>query len=236
LRWPICLAIMAIGSPPCLMQIAASVLNSILNHQLGDYGGALAISVWGIMWSIMMVFFMPVVGICQGSQPIIGYNFGAERFDRVKQALQTGVLAASAVSLVGFLLAMLSPGLLIRLFDSTDQSQISLGSHAMRIAFFMSPLIGFQIVSASYFQAVGKPVHSMFLSLSRQILILIPMLLILPRFFGLDGVWAAIPTADFSSSLLTGIWLFLELRHLHRRHTDGNGEMLLAAAAENSTV
>ena len=114
----------------------------------------------------------------------------------------------------------LFPSQLIRLFSRQDEALLDLGTHAMRTCTLMLPLVGFQIVSSSYFQAVGKPRHALVLSLSRQVLILIPAVLVLPHFFGLDGVWAAFPTADFTSSLITGAWLFLELRHLHRRHQE----------------
>jgi len=220
LRRKICLAILAIGSPPCVMQLAASVVNGVLNNQLGTYGGDQAISVMGILFAVIMMIAMPIYGINQGAQPIIGYNYGARRFDRVKRTLQTAILAATALTTAGFLLAMAIPAQLVGLFSPADAGLLDPGVHAMRMSLVMLPIIGFQIVSASYFQAVGKPGQAMFLSLSRQFLLLIPAALILPRFFGLDGVWAAMPTADLGSSLLTGLWLFLELRHLGRRHAE----------------
>jgi Na+-driven multidrug efflux pump len=222
LRRNICLAIVAIGSPLFAMQLAASAVNGVLNNQLRWYGGDQAIAVMGILFSVLMMFAMPIYGINQGAQPIISYNHGAKRFDRVKRTLQTAILAATALTTTGFLLAMALPARLVGLFTrpDVDPGLLDLGVHAMRITFAMLPIIGFQIVSASYFQAVGKPGQAMFLSLSRQVLLLIPAALILPRYFGLDGVWAAIPSADLGSSVLTGLWLFLELRHLRRRHAE----------------
>ena len=196
------------------MQLTASVLQSILNHQLGTYGGDLAISVMGILYAMFMMVFMPIFGINQGAQPIIGYNYGAKRFDRVKKALELAVLAATGIAAVGFGAMMLFPGQVIRLFNRQDPSLLALGTHAIRISTIMLPLIGFQIVSASYFQAIGKPRTAILLMLSRQVLLLIPAALILPLFFGLDGVWAALPTSDFGASLLTGICLLVELREL----------------------
>ena len=214
----ICIKIFVIGSPPCVMQLAASVLQSILNHQLFVYGGDLAIAAMGIIFSVFMFFSMPIFGLNQGTQPIIGYNYGARRYDRVKKTLETAILAATSMTVLGFVIVMLFPVQVIRLFDRDNQALIALGSHAIRIAMLMSPLVGFQIVSASYFQAVNKPREAMLLMLSRQLLLLIPAVIVLPHFFGLDGVWAAMPTADFISSALTGICLLIELRHLKKRH------------------
>jgi Na+-driven multidrug efflux pump len=127
-------------------------------------------------------------------------------------------LAASTIACTGFLAAMLFPAHVIRLFGS-DPELVALGTHAMRLSLAMFPIVGFQIVSSSYFQAVGRPRAAMLLMLSRQVLVLIPAVLILPRFLGLDGVWAAMPAADFGSSLLTGYCLLRELRHLQQRGT-----------------
>lgn len=220
LRRSICVSIVAIGSPPFAMQIAASVLNAILNNQLHAYGGDLAISVMGIVYAVALFIVMPIFGINQGAQPIIGYNYGAESFDRVKKTLQTAILVASTISSAGFALTFLFPTQVVGLFNHDDPALMRLGTHAIRICLMMLPIVGFQIVGASYFQAVGKPKHAVFLGLSRQVLLLIPAVLVLPCFFGLNGVWAALPTADLGSSLLTGTWLLLEVRHLHRRHVE----------------
>jgi putative MATE family efflux protein len=209
--------IIAIGSPPFVMQLAASVLNAILNNQLQRYGGDLAISAMGIMYGIVMFIFMPVFGLNQGAQPIIGFNFGAGKYDRVKKTLVLAIGVATAIMLVGYFVTRVFPGALIRLFAGDNQDLVALGTRAMRIFLLMMPVIGFQIVSANYFQAVGKPRPAMILSLSRQVLLLIPALLILPRFFGLDGVFAAGPVADLGSAILTGTWLFFEMRNLGRK-------------------
>ena len=214
LKKSICFQIMAIGSSPFAIQISAAVMQSVLNCQLKIYGGDEAIAAWGIIWAAVMMFFMPMFGINQGAQPIMGFNYGAGLFDRVKKALKTAVLAASAIAFFGFLVMMLAPVQVVRLFNPEHLALQVLTVHAMRICVLMMPLVGFQVVSTGYFIAVGKPRESMLVSLSRQILFLIPAVLILPNFFGLNGVWAAIPTADLSSSLLTGVLLFLELRRL----------------------
>lgn len=229
LQWPLAAAICALGSPHFLVQLAASAMNSILNNQLEYYGGKLALSVWGVVFVVAMTTFMPVIGINQGVQPIIGYNYGAERYDRVKRALQLAVCAATLVVLAGFSVAMLFPAWIIRRFSPDNEAMLELGVHAMRISVAMLPLVGFQVISASYFQAIGKPTRAMVLMLSRQVLLLIPAVIVLPRFFGLDGVWAALPAADLFSSLVTGVCLFTELRHLHRRHVQSVGESPVVA-------
>ncbi|NQT16700.1 MAG: MATE family efflux transporter, partial [Planctomycetes bacterium] len=160
-RWSICGTILAIGSPPFAMQIAASVLNGILNQQLRTHGGDLALSAMGIVYSMIMLILMPIFGLNQGVQPIIGYNYGALRFERVKRTLQLAIVAATAIALVGFVVGMLFPVQVVRLFNRDDEALVALGSHAIRICLMMLPIIGFQIVGASYFQAVGKPKQAM---------------------------------------------------------------------------
>ncbi len=220
LQRTICLAIVAVGSPMFAMQMAASVMNAILNNQLKIYGGDLAISVIGIIHAVALFIAMPIFGLTQGAQPIIGYNYGCGQYDRVKKTLQLAILCATIICVVGFIVVMIFPAQAIGLFNRDDPELMRLGTHAIRICLCMFPIIGFQIVSANYFQAVGKPKHALLLGLSRQVLLLIPAILILPHFFGLDGVWYAIPTADVCSSVVTGIWLFVELRHLRDRHIE----------------
>jgi putative MATE family efflux protein len=215
--------ILVLGLPPFAMQIANSVLQSILNHQLSVFGGDLAISVMAILYAIVMMVAMPIFGINQGAQPIIGYNYGAKRFDRVKKTLELAILAATTLTVLGFIVLMLFPAQVIRLFDSEDEALLALGIHAIRASTFMLPVIGFQIVGASYFQAVGKPGEAIFLTLSRQVLLLIPAALILPSFFGLDGVWAALPASDFGAFLLTGVCLLVELRRLRAKSSAAAG-------------
>jgi putative MATE family efflux protein len=218
LKWRLCREILIVGSPPFTLQLAACVMQGIMNHQLKYFGGDTAVSIIGIIQSFAMMILMPIFGLNQGLQPIIGYNYGAEKFDRVKRALMMGIVFALIGAFLGFAVVMIFPAAIIRLFDPNNQGMAELGTHAMRISMLMLPIVGVQIIGAGYFQAVGKPKMSMFLSLSRQLLLLIPAILILPIFFQLDGVWASLPTADACSLLLTGSCLLLELRHLQRRH------------------
>ena len=222
-RWSIARQIVAIGSPPFAMHIAASALNALLNNQLLAYGGDLAISVMGIIHSLMMIIFMPIFGINQGAQPIIGYNYGAQQFDRVKKTLQLAIMGATLITTTGFILTRLFPMELISLFNKNDEALLELGTHAMGVFLMMLPIIGFQVVSASYFQAVGKPGHALFLSLSRQLLLLVPAIIVFPRFFGLNGIWLAVPASDLGSSILTALWLFFELRHLNLKQKEIRG-------------
>jgi len=186
----------------------------------------------GIIFSLNMLILMPVFGINQGAQPLIGYNFGARRFERVKQTVRLAVAAATAVVVVGFAVTQLFPASLIRLFNRGSAELASLGTTAIRIVLMTLPLVGFQIVAASYFQAVGKPRQAMVLMLSRQVLILIPAILILPRFFGLRGIYYAVPLSDLVSALLTTAWLWLEMRRLGREPADGpSRETPIAAPA-----
>lgn len=218
LQTPIVGKILAIGSAPFAMQIASSSVIALLNNQLSYYGGDIAISAMGIINSVSMLILMPIFGINQGVQPIIGYNYGARKFDRVIKALKLAILAATTIVVIGFIATRIFPERLISLFNSKDKELIKVGAQGMRIFLAMLPIIGFQIVSSNYFQAVGKPKQAMFLSLSRQVLVLIPALLILPRFFELRGVWMAGPISDFISSILTGTFLFLELKRLKEEH------------------
>ncbi|MGI6364789.1 MAG: MATE family efflux transporter [Bacillota bacterium] len=208
------LSIISIGAAPFAMQLAASLLNVILNNSLNAYGGQLALAAMGIVSSISTLLLMPIFGINQGLQPIIGYNYGAGQYSRVKEALFKGMAGATFISLLGFALINLFPNQLVGLFNKESVDLVDLGSRALRIYLLALPIIGAQVVGTSYFQAVGKPKHAAFLSLSRQVLILIPAILILPRFFGLNGIYYAGPVADTCSALLTGTLVALEMRKL----------------------
>lgn len=210
------LQIVAIGSAPFAMQLASSLLNLIMNNSLRIYGGDTAIAGMGVVFSTMMLLMMPVIGISQGVQPIIGYNYGAGQYDRVREALKSAVYVATTIAVIGFILTRLFSIQLVTLFNPEDQELINFGSKAIYYFFLMLPLVGFQIVGANYYQAVGKPRSAMILTLSRQILFLIPLLLILPKFFGLDGILFAAPTADFLSFVLTFTFIRREMKFLSK--------------------
>ena len=207
--------ILALGVAPFAMQIASSVLNFIMNKGLNTYGGDTAVSGMGIVNSIVTLLIMPIFGINQGLQPIIGYNYGAEKYDRVKKAYGLGVLFATIIVVIGWVATRVFPEHLVYLFNKKDADLIAFGVKAIKRNLIFLPIIGFQIVTSNYFQAVGKPKHSAFLGLSRQVIILIPALIILPKFFGLDGIIAAAPLADLLSSILTGLFITIEMRKLN---------------------
>lgn len=213
LRKDIVLGIVKIGLSPFLMQIGASAGTFLFNYSLLKYGGDLAVAAFGVINRVAMLLVMPVFGISQGAQPIIGYNYGAKQYLRVLEALQKAIRAAVVFSLVGLVVIEVFPAQIIRLFNGNPEL-IAMGSGGLRIMLCMLPIIGFQIISANYFQAVGKAGHAIFLSMSKQVLLLMPMIFILPGFFGLNGAWLAGPVADVLSSLLTGTFLFWELKKL----------------------
>ncbi len=217
----IVLGIMAIGFPAFAMQITSSVQNLILNRSLVYYGGDLALAAIGIIMSIATLLVMPVIGINQGAQPIIGFNYGAKQLGRVKDTIKLAIIAATTIITFGFIIVKLWPVQLISLFN-TNPELIELGTHGMLIFFIFLPIVGVQIVGAGYFQAVGKPVQATVLSLSRQVLIFIPLLLIFPRIWGLDGIWWAGAVSDIGAFTLTGLWLWYEIRQLGK--TDKAGD------------
>lgn len=203
--------ITATGVPAFLMQLANSALNIVLNTNLAFYGGDIAVSAMGIVNSLQTFMLMPIIGITQGAQPIIGYNYGAGSNQRVKETLKWAIMSASVIAIFGYLVTRVFPEQLISMFNRSSEL-IAFGSQAIMIWFFFLPVIGFQVVSASYFQAVGKIKPAIFLTMTRQVIILIPSLIILPKLFGLNGILYAAPLADIVAAMITGIWIFLELQ------------------------
>jgi putative MATE family efflux protein len=212
--WQVINKITMIGVSPLIMQVAGSLIMFVFNKTLYTYGGNLAIAVMGIGMSLMMVVMMPIYGLNQGIQPIIGFNYGAKHIDRVQETLRKGIVIATTVCIAGFLAVILFSASIVGLFNAEDKEFIALGARALKIAVLMLPLNGFQVVSWAYFQAVGKPKQAMILTTTKQILFVIPLVVLLPKFFGLDGVWIAMPVADFLAASLAAILLIIELRRL----------------------
>ena len=204
--------IFSIGVSPFLMNICASIVVIFINKSLMTYGGDFYVGAYGIINRVLMVFIMIVIGLNQGMQPIVGYNFGARKFDRVARALRYAIFAAVAVTTSGFLMAEIFPHLLVNMFTS-DQELIDIASHGMRIVLIMFPIVGFQMVTANFFQSIGKVRKAILLSLTRQMLFLVPLLIILPRFMGTLGVWISMPIAD---SLATVLAVFLLTRQMKK--------------------
>lgn len=200
------LDIIKTGIPAFLMQMANSVLNFILNSTLGRYGGDIAISAVGIITSFQTICQMPLTGLMQGQQPLISYNFGAGKDIRVKETLKYAIIGGTIIATIGFLAVELFPETIIRMFNS-ETEVVRLGTKAIRIWFICLPLLGAQIMAANYFQCIGKIKVASILNLLRQVIILIPMILFLSTIIGLDGIFIAVPIADFSAFAIT-IYLF----------------------------
>jgi Na+-driven multidrug efflux pump len=157
------------------------------------------------------VLVMPIFGISQGVQPIIGYNYGAQNYARMLHALKLANYAATAISVAGFLVAEIFAENIIALFNP-NPALIEMGAFALRISMAVFPLVGFQIICSAYFQSVGKAAYATFLTMSRQIIILIPAIIFLPKYFAINGIWFSMPLSDFLSTLLTAACLWLELK------------------------
>jgi putative MATE family efflux protein len=204
-----------LGTPAFIQSAGMSVLMLLVNTSLGRYGGDSAITTFGMIHRLNMIVIMPVLGIVQGFQPIAGYNYGAKRYDRVKATLRTTILTATGLAGVGYAFMMLLPRVGMGFFTS-DAALVDASARVLRIMVMFIPLVAIQITGATYFQAIGKATESVVLGLSRQFFILIPLILILPRFFGLDGIWMAYPLADLLSSAVTSTLLVREVRRLGR--------------------
>lgn len=194
--------ILGIGMSPFAMNVCACVVVIFVNKGLQEYGGDLSLGAYGIANRMAFIFVMITMGINQGMQPIAGYNFGAQRMDRLMQVLKYSIIAATVVTTTGFLVAELVPTLCARLFTS-DATLIGMSASAIRIIMVTFPIVGFQMVITNFFQSIGKAKISMFLSLSRQMLFLLPLLITLPLWFGVDGIWWAMPISDMIAALVT---------------------------------
>ena len=202
---------MTIGLAPFLMNIAGSIIVIIINQSLIRYGGDLAVGAFGIINRIAFLFVMIVFGLVQGMQPIAGYNFGAKQYDRVNRVLKLTILLATGVMTIGFLISELFPHTVASAFTS-DKDLIDIVVPGLRIVMIFFPIIGFQMVASNFFQSIGVPGKAIFMSLTRQVLFLLPLLLILPSFFGIRGVWYSMPAADLLASLIAAYLLILQYR------------------------
>ena len=198
----IILAIVSIGMSPFFMQVAASGVAVLMNVALIKHGGDLAVGAFGILNSMTMIIVMLIVGLNQGTQPIIGYNYGAQRYGRVQETFKYTLKVATVFSCTGFVIGMFFPRVFASAF-TTDSELLDIAESGIRLGLISFPIVGFQIVAGSFFQSIGKAKKAIIQSLSRQILFLVPALLILPNMFGLTGVWISMPIADFLSSVLS---------------------------------
>ena len=205
--------ILSIGMSPFFINAAACVVVIIINKGLRNYGedGDISIAAYGIANRMQFIFVMVVLGLTQGMQPIVGYNYGAKRHDRVKSALTQTIFWATLVTTLGFVVCEFFPEAVAKAF-TTEPILIEQSAWAMRVMSIFMPIIGFQLVTTNFFQSIGKVNKSIFLSLTRQVLLLIPLLLILPLFIGEKGVWYSMPISDIIAAVLTVIMLIIQFR------------------------
>lgn len=203
--------IISVGISPFLMNLCACFVIIFINNQLVRYGGDLSVGSYGIASAVSTMFVMIVMGLNQGMQPIAGYNYGAQKMDRVLRVLRIAIVAATVIWTIGWLIAMLIPDLLARIFTS-DEKLIKLSVYAIRVDMLAVPVVGMQMVVTNFFQCIGKVKVSIFLSLSRQLLFLIPLLYTLPLFFGVNGVWFSLPVSDFTAAIVAFVMMLTYMR------------------------
>jgi len=206
LRWNIIRHIISIGLSPFLIHICSCIVVVVINWQLKKYAGDYAIGAYSVINTVVNFVTVIVLGLSQGMQPIVGYNYGARMFERVSRTLWLTIIIGFSITTAGFVVMMLFPMQIAHCF-TTDASLANLISNGMRLYILAFPLIGFQVVVSNFFQSIGKPNISIFLSLSRQVLFLIPCVLIFPLFGGLNGIWVSMSSADFLSAIVTAILL-----------------------------
>lgn len=219
--------IIGIGISPFSMNACACFVVIIINTSLVKYSGDMAVGAYGIVNRIAFIFVMITMGVNQGMQPIAGYNYGAMKLDRLMRVLKYSVLAATAIMTSGFLISQFFTYYCVSIFTS-DKTLIDMSIRAMRIVMIMFPLVGYQMVITNFFQSIGMARISIFLSLSRQLLFLIPLLFILPTRFGVDGIWASMPAADAISSVVAAVMMVFYMRKFKKQHkelTDGKQEI-----------
>lgn len=220
-HWDLIKGITTIGMAPFMIQTCACVVVILVNTTLQRYGGDLSIGAYGIANRVAFLFTMVVLGFTQGMQPIVGYNYGARKYDRALKTMWLTVGWSVATTTLGFLVCEIFPHQVVGMFVSEDGSGdatalIDASVKGLRILVAMLPIVGFNIVAGNFFQHIGKPKRAILLSVSRQLLFIVPLLFILPPIYGVDGVWYAIPIADFVSTALAAVLLLLQIRKLRQ--------------------
>lgn len=207
---------LSIGLSPFLINLCACIVVIIINKQLVSYGGDVAVGAYGIANRMMFFFVMVVIGINQGMQPIAGFNFGAKHYTRLNQVLKYAITIATGIWIVGFIVCVLLATPVASAFTNNEEL-LKEAAHALRVMNLVVPIIGFQMITIGFFQSIGKAGISIFLSLTRQLLFLVPLLLILPNFFGLEGIWYSVPIADGTAAITAAIVLIYHMRKFKMR-------------------
>lgn len=205
--------VLTIGLSPCLMNLASCFVVIFINRGLASYGGDYAVGAYGIVHKMTFIFVMIVMGFNQGMQPIAGYNYGAKAYDRVTKVLKITIVLATGVTTLAFLIGEFCPELVARIFTS-DEKMIEMAAVGMRYNCLLFPIVGFQMVTGNFFQSIAQPGKAIFLSLSRQLLFLVPFIVIFPHFWGINGVWISLPASDLVSSVISGCLLV----HYFKKH------------------
>ncbi len=220
LRKKIVAGILSIGTAPFLLHLCASVVVIFVNKALQNNGGDLYIGAYGVINRVVLLFIMIVAGLNQGMQPIVGYNYGARQYGRVMKTLFITIGCAIGVTTLAFLIGQLFPRQVAMLFvgseDQNAQAMIDAVCHGLRIVVSFFPIVGFQVVTSNFFQYIGKPKRAILLSMTRQMLFLVPLLILLPPKMGVDGVWWSMPIADCAASLLAALLLIPQIRQFKR--------------------
>lgn len=214
-NWPVIRSVLYIGMAPFLINLTAAGINAIVNNSLVKYGGDNAIAAVVVFNRYVTIFVFIVMGICQGMQPILGYNYGAGKYSRLFATLRLAAGSAVCFTTAGSLIGALFPSAIASMF-MTDAAQIECAVTCLRITTLTFWIVGFQIVATNFFQSLGKAGKAVFLSLTRQIIFMIPLLMILPRYFGLKGVWACYPISDMVSSIIAAVMLWFQIRAIRR--------------------
>ena len=222
-KWNIMGNMVAIGLAPFLMNMCSCLIVMMINTGLKNYGGDMYVGAYGIVNRIAFLFIMIIMGFNQGMQPIVGYNYGAQQFDRVIKVLKYTMFCGVSVAIIGFLVAQFTPEFIVRMF-TTDAVLVALAVHGMHAVLLVFPVNGFQMVSTSFFQSIGMAGKAIFLSLTRQLLFLLPFLYFLPKFWGTDGIWYSFPFADMLAFCVTGTMLWRQLKKFKARALESQKE------------
>lgn len=218
----IVISILSIGMSPFAMNIAASVVQLLYNVNLSKYGDYTYIAAYSIINSIILIFITPIFGINQGAQPIIGYNYGAKNYSRVKKSITLSSLGATLLMVLAFGIIQLFPQEIIHIFDKDNESLLQITTEGIRLVTLMLPIIGFQMTISNTFQAMGKASVSMFLALLRQVIILIPLIIFLPKWYGVKGIWLSTPISDAAAALITAYYMINLYKDLRKKDITKN--------------